>query len=256
MQFSKKYSEKRILKACKLIGRKTVNRIIALALYFLGANREQISKFLKLPIGTFFSLLTRFQHNGIEAIVDKREKKGKKSDGIGETELITEIPPGIEIIFGEKNKVINIPVGKNKIIVNSSNLLQFKTLVLSFMSSGFLTTKETSDLLDISQRHVINLSKNIESDDINPLIDKRQGQQKDYVFTEDIKSELIQQYTANIVTGRSTSSSKITEQVNQAGNIEVSERAVRHHVSKLGLNRIRYSLPKLLKRIKKNSEAY
>jgi hypothetical protein len=56
------------------------------------------------------------------------------------------------------------------------------------------------------------------------------------------------------VTGRSTSSSKITSQINEACNSSVSQRAVRQHEAKLGLNKIKYSLPKLLKELKKTSE--
>lgn len=267
ISFSKKLLEKRIPKAGSLIGAKTVNRIIGLALFLLGGNREQISNFLEMPVGTFFSLLTRFRNRGVESLIDKREKKHltlTKRKPVNETETETSetletigaTSPCLEVVFGQQSKVITIPPENNKIIVNPSNPLQSKTLILSFMSSGFLTPKEASEFLSLSQRHVRDLSKKLETGegDIDALIDKRQGQQKDYVFTEEIKAELIQQYTLNVVTGRSTSSSKITSQINEACNSSVSQRAVRQHEAKLGLNKIKYSLPKLLKELKKNSE--
>jgi hypothetical protein len=267
ISFSKKILEKRIPKAGSLIGEKTVNRIIGLALFLLGGNREQISNFLEMPAGTFFSLLTRFRNRGVEALIDKREKKHltlTKRKPVNETETETTetletigaTSPCLEVVFGEQSIVITIPPENNKIIVNPSNPLQSKTLILSFMSSGFLTPKEASEFLSLSQRHVRDLSKKLETGegDIDTLIDKRQGQQKDYVFTEEIKAELIQQYTLNVVTGRSTSSSKITSQINEACNSSVSQRAVRQHEAKLGLNKIKYSLPKLLRELKKNSE--
>lgn len=265
ISFSKKLLEKRISKAASLIGAKTVNRIIGLALFLLGGNREQISNFLEMPVGTFFSLLTRFGNGGVEAFIDKRENKHlTKRKPVNETETETTetletigaTSPCLEVVFGEKSKVIIIPPENNKIIVNPSNPLQSKTLILSFMSSGLLTAKEASEFLSLSRRHVRDLSKKLETgdSDIDALIDKRQGQQKDYVFTEEIKAELIQQYTLNVVTGRSTSSSKITSQVNEACNSNVSQRAVRQHEAKLGLNKIKESLPKLLKELKKTSE--
>jgi len=265
ISFSKKFLEKRIPKAGSLIGAKTVNRIIGLALFLLGGSREQISNFLEMPVGTFFSLLTRFRNRGVEALIDKRENKhltltNRKPVNETETETtetleaIGATSPCLEVVFGQQSKVITIPPENNKIIVNPSNPLQSKTLILSFMSSGFLTPKEASEFLCLSQRHVRDLSKKLETGDIDALIDKRQGQQKDYVFTEEIKAELIQQYTLNVVTGGSTSSSKITSQINEACNSSVSQRAVRQHEAKLGLNKIKYSLSKLLKELKKKSE--
>ena len=73
--FSEKLAEKRILKANELFGVKTVNRIIGIALFLLGGNREHISKFLKMPIGTLFSLLTRFHNSGVNAFVHQRKKQ-------------------------------------------------------------------------------------------------------------------------------------------------------------------------------------
>ncbi len=265
ISFSKKLLEKRISKAASLIGAKTVNRIIGLALFLLGGNREQISNFLEMPVGTFFSLLTRFRNRGVEALIDKRENKHlTKRKPVNETETETTetletigaTSPCLEVVFGQQNKVIIIPPENNKIIVNPSNPLQSKTLILSFMSSGLLTAKEASEFLILSRRHVRDLSKKLETgdSDIDALIDKRQGQQKDCVFSEEIKAELIQQYTLNLVTGRSTSSSNITNQINEACNSSVSQRAVRQHEAKLGLNKIKYSLPKLLKELKKTSE--
>ncbi len=270
ISFSKGHSDKRIQEAGKYIGLKTVHRIIALALFFLGGNREQISGFLQMPVGTFFSLLTRFPKHGIDALIDKREKKqsNKASPGtarkiISKTEIETPetlrtingssgTVPCLEIVCGTQRIALAIPTENNRIIVKPSNTLQFKTLILSFMNSGFLTAKDASESLGLSQRHVRTLSDKLESDDVEALTDKRTGQKKDYIFTEEIKAELIQQYVVSVVTGGATSSSNITSQLNKICNSNISERAVRHHEAKLGLNKIKHSLPKLLKDLKKN----
>lgn len=254
ISFSETLAEKRILKANELFGVKTINRIIGIALFLLGGNREHISKFLKMPIGTLFSLLTRFHHNGVNAFVHQRKKQNQ---GYDKTVLIKseihDIQPCLDIIFGEQKKSIHIPFEKNKLIINASNQLQFKIIILTFMNSDFLTVKQASEILGLSERHVSGLNKKLQTDDITSLIDKRMGQQQDYVFAEDIKAELIQQFSANIMTGRSTSSREITKQVNQARNCNVSDRAVRQYISKLGLNKIKNTLPNLLDELKKNS---
>jgi len=252
--FSEKLAEKRILKANALFGVKTVNRIIGIALFLLGGNREHISKFLKIPIGTLFSLLTRFHNSGVNAFVHQRKKLNQDYD---KTVLIkpeiNNTQPSLDIVFGEQKESIHIPFEKNKLIINASNQLQFKTIILSFMNSGFLTVKQASEILGFSERHVSGLNKKLQTDDITSLIDKRMGQQQDYVFAEDIKAELIQQFSANIMTGRSTSSREITKQVNQARNCNISDRAVRQYISKLGLTKIKNTLPNLLDELKKNS---
>jgi hypothetical protein len=255
ISLSKKLSEKRIQKAKKLLGVKTVNRIIGIALFLLGGKREHISQFLGMPIGTFFSLLTRFHNKGVPAFIQQRAKQQQKPEKavLNNAKAIEPTQTCLEIVFGEQRISFNIPVGKNKLIINSSNPLQFKAVIVSFMSSGFLTAKQASELLGLTERHVRELGKKLQTDDITSLIDKRQGQQKDYVFSEAIKAELIQQYSANIVSGGSTSSRNITKQVNDACNCSVSERAVRQHILKLGLNKIKKSLPNLLNESKKNS---
>jgi DNA-binding transcriptional regulator GbsR (MarR family) len=253
--FSQAHSEKRIQKAIKLFGEKNVKRIIALALFFLGGKREHIGKFLNIPIGTFYSFLTRLHNIGITALTDQRSKPVKKPiESWQETDTSIDTdrtPHGLEIVFGGKRYFLDIPCKKNKLVINPSNRLQYKTIILSFFNSGFLTIKETGTLLGISERHVRDIAKTLQTNDVESLVDKRKGQQKDYIVTEDVKAEIIQQYAANLVSGKSISGNAIAVQVNDACSTSLSERAVRQHISKLGLSRIKRSLPKLLTDIKK-----
>ena len=246
--FSKSISEKRIQLACQLFGIKIVNRIIGIALFLLGGNRERISDFLKIPPGTFFSFLTRFHREGVNALLDQREKQI-------ELKSSQPRPRNLELIFGDHKIDINVLSNNKQLVVVPSNFLQFKTLVLSFMSSGFLSVKEVSEHLGVSERHVRDLANNLRSGDIETLIDKRKGQQKDYAFGEDVKAEIIQQFVVNLINKRPTVSSKITQQVNEACHSILSERAMRQHLSKPGLHKIKESLPKLLEEIKKSSKS-
>lgn len=252
ISFSKKLSEKRIKNANKQFGTKTIKRIIGLALFFLGGNREQISKFLNIPKGTLFSLLTRFHRSGVDAFVHQRKSRFRDTQETSPNRMvIPDTALGLELVFGAQKEHIAIPVDNNKLIIKASNRFQYKTLILSFMNSGFLTVKRASALLGLTERHVRTLDKLLQKDDLMALIDKRQGQQKDYIFSEDIKAELIQQYSANIIAGRSTSSREITKQLNEACQCRVSDRSVRYYISKLGLNKIKKTLPHLITEFKK-----
>lgn len=250
--FSDTVSKKRIQKANTLCGSKIVNRIISLALFLLGGNRDQISSTIGFPKGTFYSFLTKFHHHGFDAFFDKRERL-TRSSVIKENSTEAQAVSCIELISDDQKNVINVPIKDNKLIIPPANKLQFKVIVLSFMNSDFLTLKEASVLLGISERHARELGKKIKTNDVVSLIDQRKGQQKEYIFTENIKAQLIQQFTVNIISGGSTSSKAIAKQINEGCNISVSDRAVRQHISKLGLNTIKVSLPKLLDGLKKNS---
>ena len=85
------------------------------------------------------------------------------------------------------------------------------------------------------------------------LIDKRQGQQRDYAVTAEIKAELIQQFAFNAITGKATSSQQLCQQVNEACGSDITDRSLRLHINKLGLSTIKNSLCKMVDEFKKNS---
>lgn len=257
--FSQAHSKKRMQKAVELLGEKNVKRIVALALFLLGGKREHIGKFLDIPIGTFYSFLTRFHNIGIAALTDQRSKPTRQtieSSQAADTLIDTSRPShGLEIVSGEIRFFLDIPYKQNQLVINPSNRLQYKTIILSFLDSGFLTVKEAGTLLGISERHVRDIGQTLRTNDVESLVDRRKGQQKDYSVTEDVKAEIIQQYAANLVGGKPISGNAIATQVNHACSTSLSERTVRQHISKLGLNRIKKSLPQLLKDVKKSSKS-
>ena len=75
LPFSANLASKRLEKGFALVGEGVIMRIIGLALFLLGGNREKISNLLGMPCGTFFSFLTRFHRNGLDALSDLREKQ-------------------------------------------------------------------------------------------------------------------------------------------------------------------------------------
>ena len=73
MKFSNTHSKKRIEKAYHILGENIANKIIGFGLFLLGAKREDIAQYLKMPFGTFLSFLTRVDQNGLLAFEDRRK---------------------------------------------------------------------------------------------------------------------------------------------------------------------------------------
>ncbi len=93
LHFSKTHSNKRIEKAYESLGVKVVNRIIGFTLFLLGAKREDIAKYLQMPVGTFLSFLTRTDRYGLLAFEDRRKSTYKKV-------VATETPVKASLVFG------------------------------------------------------------------------------------------------------------------------------------------------------------
>jgi len=70
LEYSATFSAKRLKKAYDIFRENTVRRIIGFALFLLGANREDIAGYLKIPFGTFLSFLTRVEKYGLPAFED------------------------------------------------------------------------------------------------------------------------------------------------------------------------------------------
>ena len=248
ISFSSTHAKKRSRRARATMGHHVVARIIAFALFLLGAKREDIARFVGMPLGTLLSLLTRMNSDGTEALRDRREvaqpnkpleQHSKKNDCYS----VSVEHENIEVSCTEGIKVA----------IPCANVLQCRAVLFSFLNSGLLNTKEVAKTLGLSERRVRDLASALEQEDVLALMDKRRGQQKDYIFTSEVKSELVQQFTLNAVSGRPTSGHAIAEDLKQRCELEVSERSVRLHLNKLGLPNIAKSLPELLEAQKKTS---
>ena len=85
-----------------------------------------------------------------------------------------------------------------------------------------LTQVEAARILGCSKVHTSRQNQTLLKEDVHALIDKRQGQKQDYLFSSEIKAELVQQFAANAVTGRPISSRIISEELNKAANSRMS----------------------------------
>ena len=244
VEFSAKASNKRIKKATALFGEGVIKRVVALALYFLGVKRKQISEIVDFPLGTLFTFLTRFNNRGADALSMKRRA--------GNIENTAQC---IDVVYNNAGieSRLDFSATLAKISISEGNSLQHKVLVLSFFKWRLISCTEAAEHLGFSERHVRDLSLKLEKDDVHGLIDKRQGQQRDYAVTAEVKAELIQQFAFNAITGKATSSQQLCQQVNEACGSDITDRSLRLHINKLGLSTIKRSLCKMVEEFKKNS---
>ncbi len=242
--FSQTHSHKRFEKAYETFGVNTINRIIGFALFLLGAKREDIAKYLRMPLGTFLSFLTRTDRHGLLAFEDRRKTPSIKI-------VKTEPEFKVSVDVTDDNLTIQLSGNKTPITIPMKNVLQCKVILLTFVNNGLLSTKQVSGILGFSIRHTGELKTRMHEEDVYCLVDKRKGQLHDYRFTPEVKAELIQQVAANAVTGKPTSSRIVSEQINERCKLSLPDRSVRFHMKKLGLPQITKSLPELVEALKK-----
>ncbi len=248
LQFSSRHSQKRINRASSILGMRILTLIIGLALYLLGAKRSAIAVSLDVPGDTLKSFFQRFFKNGANAFEDRRckslpsssplktVKSNKASVKIDDNEVV--------IAFNSESQHLRIPI---------QNKLQIKIVLLTFLENKLLKNTQITKIMGYSTRHTLKLSGDLIKGDVYSLLDKRKGQKQDYLVTPEVKSELIQQFVVDVLSKGIPTGRQISENLNERCKIDISDRTVRYHISKLGLSRIKKSLPKLLADLKKNS---
>ena len=249
LKFSSFYSKKRINHANNILGEKLVKKMIAFVLYLLGVSRQSIADNLKIPYETLKSFTIRIEKEGAPALIDRRYKNAK----------ILESPEPnshqSEVQISSQDGYMLIDLGNNqKMSIPSKNRLQIQTILLTLLENNQINASRVSELLNVSQVHVYQLRKQMLENDITSFIDKRQGQQKDYIFNSEAKKEVIQQFAVNVISGEKTSSEKLSKDIKERCKIKLSPRSIRYHIKKLGLTEIKKTLPRLVEEVKKNSK--
>ena len=229
--FSPDLSSNRLSKAKLIFGEKVLERMIVFCLYILGVQRSAISRAVGLPENTVRTMIKKILNNGFVAFVNRAGKEfnifknyNKKSASKADSAEIHELSDKYQITINQAD-----------IFISKSNRQQFKAILLTLAENGFVSNTEIGKLLDISSSHVGYLIKKVSENDLISLIDKRRGQQKDYVFTPEVKSELIVQFAVNAATGKSTSSPVLTNDLEQRTSYKLSERSIRYQINNLGL---------------------
>jgi hypothetical protein len=239
-------SKRRIERAVQSFGEGVTRNLLSFALFLLGADRKMIATHLSMPKGTFLSLLTKIGRDGLPALEDRRQKEsdflahGKVQIPDTKVELNTD---EVIITMGNEDTVIRIP---------ARNSLQIKVVLLTLHSNGLLTSSTVAGILNCTTTHCSRLSRQLVTDDVPSLIDKRTGQKDDYRVGPEEKAQIIQQLAVRIISGHKASSEVLAKAVKEQTGTTLSPRTIRDHINKLGLNNIKNTLPELMNTLKKS----
>jgi hypothetical protein len=249
--FSRKQSQKRIEKALRVMPSQALKKIVFFSLYILGAKLSEIAYRVEMPKESGKTTINRVMRDGMPAFHDRRQsvktyefQPPQSQDQ--QTSLSIEDDCCI-IIFGDTNHRLRIPL---------SHRVHLRSVLLSLFQANLLSIHTVSSALEITAAHCRELSAKLENDGVTEvLIDKRKGQKQDFLVDLSVKAELIQHFAARAVTGHSTSSQALTELINDAKKTAISSRTIRWHMNKLGLMKIKKTLPDLVEALKKNSRS-
>jgi hypothetical protein len=249
LSFSQELSDQRISQAEVLLSRKIVQKILAYALFLLGANRSAISTLLNMPPGTIRSLVLAINRRGLSAFEDQRSKASSFKSPLPEqiTPTIAIEDSWVKVDFQAGNLVLQIP---------DANPVQKKVVVLSLTNSGLLERSEAANALRLSVDRTGKLARQLAQEDVKGILDQRQGQRQDYRFTPEIKAELIKQFVIEAVAQRPTGGEQLAKKLEERCGFTLSARSILSHLSKLGLSGIRDSLSEHLSEAKKKSSNF
>ena len=247
LNFAHSLSTQRIAKAEETLGKTLVQKILAFALFLLGVDRTSIASRVNIPPGTVRSLVRSLNKNGITALFDRRTKnllpKIEQPSGPSAPCLESD-GEFLKVNIDQNAQIISIPI---------SNHIQKRVTLLTLLNSKILKCSDVANALQLSEDRTIKLARKLRQHDVENIIDQRQGQQKEFRFTPELKSELIQQFVIDIVTEGQTSGKQLAQHLEERCQITLSSRSILHHLSKLGLGHIKSSLPQLLENAKKKS---
>lgn len=252
LELSQAAGTERLEKAEEALGKSVVTKMLALALYWLGGRRPRIASELGIPENSLRTTVRAVLSGGLAALEDRRRRC---SSAFLPPPAPAPTPPapvftavrehgGVRICLGRPDVVLNVP---------AANRLQARVVVLSLVDSGLIRTAQAADVLELSAVHVRNLAAALAAGDVEALLDRRRGRREAHVLTSDVKSEIVLQYAANAVTGRSTSSAEVAADLADRSGLQVSDRTLRHCIEGLGLGRIATELPRLVERLKRGS---
>ena len=245
--FSTQLSHQRICVANKALGGNVIQRILSYSLYLQGSSKALIAKNINIPSDTTKSLIKRIHSDGITAFCDRRNKVNPVVKPETEQENLYSI--------SAEGDFVNIYVSRQgkPIVVPTKNTLQLKTVLFTLADSGLISNQDVSNILKYSPNHIQHLRKKMQEEDAYALIDKRQGQNQDYRFTEDVKSELILQFILDISKEKKVSGMSLACNLRERVNLDLSPRSIRNHIDKLGLGKIKKQVLDCLNEVKKNS---
>ncbi len=246
--FSPQQSQKRINKALRVLPPQALKKVLFFALYLLGAKLNTIANIVEMPKESVKTTINRVMKDGLSALRDRRQLAKTH-----ELQLpILPQPPQVLALIEKGCCIITFGDTDHQLKIPQSHRIHLRSVLLSLQHANLLSVQAVSSILEISAAHCRELSNKLLNNGVaEVLIDRRKGQKQDILVDSSVKAELIQQFAARAVIGYSTSSQDLTEIINAAQNTNISSRTMRWHMNKLGLMKIRKTLPNLVETLKK-----
>ena len=142
LTFSTAHADKRVQAAATTLGEVVVQRLLAFALFLMGARREDIAQHLSIPLGTLFSLLTRVGQHGLPALEDRRHRHSQFRPPPHPSTVPLKVAAkksGIVLDFGPSGATVSIP---------GHHPLQTKVFLLTLLHSGVLDRSRVARWLE------------------------------------------------------------------------------------------------------------
>lgn len=248
IEFSPEKSQERITRASRVFPVGVLNKILAFSLYLLGAKRRSVAALVGMPEESVKTAVRVALRDGFAALQDRRYSGTDKRLKTCVNE------PRVSARREDEFCIVDFGVPKKELRIPLTRRIEARTVLLSLLNADLLSTSEVATALGLSYAHCRALAEKLSSDDVvDALVDKRQGQKQDYLVGPEIKAEIIQQFAARVVTGQNTSSDVLAKIINTDSEKALSPRTVRWHMRKLGLDRVKRTLPDLVNALKKTS---
>ncbi len=250
--FSPQQSEKRIEKALRVLPSQVLKRILFFALYLLGARKNTIASLVDIPEDSVKTTISRVMRDGLSAFRDRRQ-----SVNTYESQLTTP-PLNNQVSILNEEDYCTVTFGKmgHPLKIQRNHQVHLRSVLLSLLQANLLSVQIVCSTLNITAAHCRELSARLMNEGVaETLIDKRKGQIQQFRVDSSIKAELVQHFVARAVTGHSTSSQTLAGIINETQKTIISPRTIRWHMNKLGLMKIKKTLPELVNTLKKNSKS-
>jgi uncharacterized protein (UPF0216 family) len=250
IKFSSKNSNERINNAIRVFDPTVLFRILAFALHMMGAKRKTIAELVNMPEESVKTTIRVVTRDGFQAFFDRRKTE------LFATPKVQLPSKKISIRLEGEMVIVDLNSDMGDLRIPAAHKIQVRTILLTLMNSGLLSTHETALILEISDAHCRQLANKLACNDVGDiLIDKRVGQLQDFKVGPTQKAEIIRQFAARAVTGHSIASDVITELVNDQTQASLTSRTIRWHMNKFGLTSIKNTLPELVKALKKTPDS-
>lgn len=248
LRFSSSLSQDRMQRAVLALSEPVVRRVLSYSLYLLGVNRPAIAETLGIPSDTAKSVIKAVEKKGLPAFEDRRHR----------TSIF--LPPApapmapVTLSVNEEHIVVDFGAEDRRLRIPRQNELQVRTVLLSLCNSGLLSHQQVAHVIGLTPAHISTLARRLASEDVPSLIDKRQGQESDYRITSKVKAELVQQFAIDVIARGKTSGEAISAELQNRCQLAIPARTVRYHIARMGLAKIKHSLPQLVAAVKKTSK--